>query len=134
MLVALATVVLGVFASAALADLELAPIGFQRALPVFILGEALLYLLMLGGGSVAAPVLFAALVSGFIFRAGIAALAHLLSPAPGAADLYIGWQFYYVRCWPAAIAQVLLVAAGLRLIRPAIATRRRMRRPAGALP
>jgi len=128
-LVALATVVLGVFSSAALADLEFATVSFARALPVFVMGEGLIYLLMLGGGGVAAPALFTAWAIGFIVRAGFAMLAQMLSPVAGAGDLFAGWQFYYAAYWPAAVASVLLVACGLRLIRPVIARRRRLRRP-----
>lgn len=128
-LVALATVTLGVFCSAALADLNLGTINFFQVLPWLLLGEGLVYLLMLGGGSVAAPTLFTAWFLGFIFRAGIAVLAHMLSPAPDAPDLQTGAQFYYASYWAAAVADVLLVAAGLRLIRPVIARRRRRARP-----
>lgn len=128
-LVVLAAGVLAVFAGAALADLDLGAVGFERALPVVLLGEGLLYLLILGGGTVSAPVLFSAWLLGFAYRAGLAVCAHLLSPAPGAADLFEGWEHYYVSCWPAAVAQALLVAVALRLVRPAIATRRRTVRP-----
>ncbi len=128
-LVALATVTLGVFCSAALADLDLGTVNFSSALPLILVGEGLIYLLMLGGGSVAAPALFTAWFLGFVFRAGIAVLAQMLSPAPGASDLYTGARFYYASYWAAAVADVLLVAAGLRLIRPVIARRGRARRP-----
>ncbi len=71
-LVALATVTLGVFCSAALADLHLGTLDFFQILPWLLLGEGLVYLVMLGGGSVAAPTLFTAWFLGFVFRAGIA--------------------------------------------------------------
>lgn len=128
-LVALATVTLGVFCSAALADLNLGTFDFHQALPLILVGEGLIYLLMLGGGSVAAPALFTAWFLGFAFRAGIAVLAHMLSPAPEATDWYTGAQFYYASYWASAVAEVLLVAAGLRLIRPVIARRHRKKRP-----
>ncbi len=127
LLVVLAAGILAVFAGAALSELSLGEIGFERGLPVVLLGEGLLYLLVLGGGAVAAPILFTAWLLGLGYRAGLAAALHLVAPAPGAADLFEGWEYYYVSYWPAVVAQVLLVAIALRLVRPAIATRRRLR-------
>lgn len=123
----LAAAVLAVAASAALADLDIKPVEFSRVLPVVLTGEGIIYILMLGGGSVAAPILLLALVLTFALRAGIAVGAGALSPQVSG-DLIGSAKFYYASFWPAAVAQVLLMAVTLRLIRPLIATRRRRMR------
>lgn len=120
----IAAAVIAVVASAFLADLDIHPIDFSRVLPVVLTGEGIIYILMLGGGAVAAPILLLAVILGFAIRAGIAAAAGALSPQLSA-DLVANAQFYYASCWPAAAAQVVMVAVALRLIRPLIATRRR---------
>ncbi len=123
----LAAAVVAVAASAALAELEIAPIEFGRALPVVLTGEGIIYVLMLGGGAVAGPVMLLTLVLAFAARAGIAIGASALSPQEGG-ELIAGAKFYYAAYWPSAVAQVLLMAVLLRLIRPLIARRRRPRR------
>ncbi len=123
----LATAVVAVAASAALAELEITPIEFGRALPVVLTGEAIVYVLMLGGGAVAGPVMLLTIVLAFAARAGIAIGASALSPQEGG-DLIAGAKFYYAAYWPSAVAQVLFMAVLLRLIRPLIARRRRRRR------
>ncbi len=127
---ALATIVLAVVASAALAELELEPVEFQRVLPVVVTGEGILYILMLGGGAVAGPVLLLTVVLAFAMRAGVAVAAGYVSPQAGG-ELIADAKFYYASYWPSAVAQVLLMAVMLRLIRPLIARRRR--RPAARL-
>jgi hypothetical protein len=122
----LAAAVIAVAASAALADLGLKSVEFSRILPVVLTGEGIVYILMLGGGSVAAPILLLALVLSLALRAGIAVGAGALSPQVSG-DLVANAQFYYASYWPAAVAQVLVMALMLRLIRPLIATRRRRR-------
>ena len=123
----LATAVVAVAASAALAELEITPIEFGRALPVVLTGEAIVYVLMLGGGAVAGPVMLLTIVLAFAARAGIAIGASALSPQEGG-ELIAGAKYYYAAYWPSAAAQVLLMAVLLRLIRPLIARRRRPRR------
>lgn len=123
----LAAVVIAVAASAALADLDVRPIEFSRILPVVLTGEGIVYILMLGGGSVAAPVLLLSVIFGFALRAGIAVAAGALSPQVSG-DLIASAKFYWASYWPAAAAQVLMVAVALRLIKPMIATRRRRMR------
>jgi len=123
----LAAAVVAVAASAALAELEIAPIEFGRALPVVLTGEAIIYVLMLGGGAVAGPVMLLTIVLAFAARAGIAIGASALSPQEGG-ELIAGAKFYYAAYWPSAAAQVVLMAVLLRLIRPLIARRRRPRR------
>lgn len=122
-----AAAVLAVVASAALAGLDVAPLEFQRVLPVVLTGEAILYILMLGGGSVAGPVLLLTVGLTFVLRAGIAVCAALLAPQEGG-DLIAGAKFYYASYWPAATAQVLLMTVLLRLLRPLLARRRSSRR------
>ncbi|MFO8079094.1 MAG: hypothetical protein R6V07_02205 [Armatimonadota bacterium] len=123
----LAAAVIAVAASAALADLDVRPIEFSRILPVVLTGEGIIYILMLGGGSVAAPILLLSVILSFVVRAGIAVAAGALSPQV-TGDLLASAQFYYASYWPAAAAQVLMMAVALRLIRPLIATRVRRRR------
>ncbi|MFW6155788.1 MAG: hypothetical protein ACOC7J_00600, partial [Armatimonadota bacterium] len=123
----LAAVVIAVAASAALADLDVRPIEFSRVLPVVLTGEGIIYILMLGGGTVAAPILLLSVLLSFVVRAGIAVAAGALSPQV-TGDLLASAQFYYASYWPAAVAQVLMMAVALRLIRPLIATRTRRRR------
>ncbi len=126
----LAAVVVAVAASAALAELDVEPVEFARVLPVVLTGEAILYILMLGGGTVAGPVLVLTLVLAFALRAGVALGASALSPQVGG-DLIEGAKFYYASFWPSAAAEVLLTTLLLRLMRPLIARRRgSARRPA----
>ncbi len=129
----LAAAVVAVAASAALAELDIAPIEFGRVLPVVLIGEAIVYILMLGGGAVAGPVMLLTIVLAFALRAGIALGASALSPRVGG-DLIAGAKFYYAAYWPSAVAQVLLMAVLLRLIRPLISRRRRRRRRATPRP
>ncbi len=124
----LAAAVIAIAGSAALADLSIDPVDFTRILPVILTGEGILYILMLGGGAVRAPVMLLALVLAFALRAGISVSAGELSPQVSG-DLIGSAKFYYAAYWPAAVAQVLLVALTLRLIRPLIATRKRRLRP-----
>ncbi|MEA3402560.1 MAG: hypothetical protein U9R79_15080 [Armatimonadota bacterium] len=124
----LATVVIAVAASAALADLDLRPVDFPRILPVILTGEAILYILVLGGGAVAGPVLLLTVAVAFALRFGIAVATAVVSPR-GGGELMAGAQFYWASYWPAAAAQVLLVTLLLRLIKPLIARRRRRPRP-----
>ncbi len=127
---ALATLVLATVASAALGDAGVAPVDFQRALPVVLLGEALIYLIVLGGGLVPGPILLLTFVLAFVFRALIATLTTELAP-PGRIDnLLAAAEYYYASCWPAAVAQIGLIAVLLRLVRRAVGRPRRMRRPA----
>ena len=119
-----AAAVVAVTASAALADLDLRPVEFSRILPVVLTGEGIIYILMLGGGAVAAPVLFTGVICAFAMRVALSLGAAMLSPQAGG-DLIAGAKFYYAAYWPAAAAQVLMVALMLRLVRPLIARRRR---------
>ncbi len=121
-----AAVVLATAASAALADLDLQTVNFYRVLPVVLTGEGILYILTLGGGAVAGPVLLLTVALTFVLRAGIAVITALLSPQAGG-GLIAGAQFYHAAYWPSAVAQVLLMALMLRVIRPLI--RRKRRRP-----
>ncbi|MGC9320117.1 MAG: hypothetical protein ACP5KN_18945, partial [Armatimonadota bacterium] len=124
----LATAIIAVAASAALAGLHLRPVDFSRILPVILTGEGILYILVLGGGAVAGPVLLLTVALAFALRFGIAAAAAAVSPH-GGGDLIAGAQFYWASYWPAAVAQVLLVTLLLRLIKPLVARRRRRPRP-----
>ncbi|MGD9498524.1 MAG: hypothetical protein AB7Y46_19680 [Armatimonadota bacterium] len=119
-----AAVVVALVASAALAELPIQPIEFDRVLPVLVMGEAIAYVLVLGGGVIPGPIMLTAIVLAFVLRAGIALGAAFLSPR-AAGDLLAGGRFYYASFWPAAAAQVLLMALLLRLIRPLMAKRRR---------
>jgi len=125
---ALATLTIATIGSAALGDIGVQEIEFWRALPVVLLGEALIYILVLGGGLVPGAVLVLAFVLGFVFRAGIALLATGLAPRGQAEALLVGAQYYYASCWPAAAMQIILVALLLRLSRRALVRRRRPRR------
>ncbi len=125
---AVATLIIATIGSAALGDMGVRVIEFQRALPVVLLGEALVYILALGGGQVPGPTLLVAFVGGFIFRGGIALLATELAPRGQAESLLAGAQYYYASCWPAVAMQIILVALLLRLSRRALARRRRPRR------
>ncbi|MFW6437607.1 MAG: hypothetical protein ACOCZ7_01225, partial [Armatimonadota bacterium] len=120
----LAAAVIAMAASAALADLDARPVEFARILPVVLTAEGIIYILMLGGGTVAAPILLLSVLLGLILRAGVAVAAGRLSPQVSG-DLIANAQFYYASYWPAAAAQVVMMAVALRLIRPLIATRKR---------
>jgi len=127
---ALATVVLATFLSAALGQAGFAQIDFRRALPVVLVGEGLIYILVLGGGLVPGPILLVAVALAFVLRAAIAVLTTELAP-PGRVDnLLVAAQYYYASCWPAAGVQILLVVLLLRLSRRVLARGRRARRPA----
>lgn len=125
----LAAVVIAVVASVALAGIGLRPIEFGRVLPIALAAEVILYILLLGGGRIAGPVMLATLVLALALRAGIAVAAAALSPQTDG-GLLANARFYYASYWPAAVAQILVMLALLSLIRPLIARRRRMRRPA----
>lgn len=127
---ALATVVLATIASAALGDAGLPQVEFERALTVVLLGEALVYIMALGGGGVAGPVLVVTFVLAFVLRGLIALLATELAPPGPLDDLLLAARYYYVSCWHAAAVQILLVALLLRLVRRALRRPRRARRPA----
>ncbi|GEM_PF-6099324 len=131
----IAASVIAIVASAALAELAIVAVDYSRILPVMLTGEIIVYVLILGGGSVRAPVMLLAIALGVVLRAGIATAASAVSPQAGR-DLLSSLQFYHAAYWPAAIAQVFLVALTLRLVRPLIATRRRRltRRPGAATP
>lgn len=123
----LATVAIAVPASAMLAELNLRAFYFPRILPVIATGEGILYVLILGGGQVAGPVLLLTVALAFVFRFGIALAAAALAPQSG--DLIAGAQYYWASYWPAALVQILLVGLMLRLIKPLIARRRGPRLP-----
>ncbi len=131
----IAASVIAIVASAALAELAILSVDYARILPVMLTGEAILYILILGGGSVRAPIMLTAIVLGFALRALIAIAASAVSPQAGR-DFVSSFQFYHAAYWPAAIAQVFLVGLALRLVRPLIATRKRRltRRPGPATP
>lgn len=124
----LAAAVIAIVASVALAGLDVRPIEFSRVLPIVLVAEVILYILMLGGGRIAGPVLLITLVAALILRAGLAVGAAALSPRAGG-DLLADAQFYYASYWPAAIVQILVMLVLLRLLRPLIGRRPRRRRP-----